>query len=77
MAATPKPVRKEGKKILKGLSKMYKEDPDVKKAKFHPQEMKAMKKEDKKDVKRIGKAHHKHSKEAMQKAHVHMAEHMR
>ncbi len=52
MAATPKPARMKQKKALTGLNTMYKKDPDVKLAKFHPQEIKAMKKEDKKHVKK-------------------------
>ncbi len=70
MAATPKPVRNQAKKILKGLNKMYKTDPDVKKAKFHHQEIRSMKKEDKKDVK-------KNYKKDLEKANAHMKKHAR
>ncbi len=58
MAATPKPMRKEIKKRTSSLNKMYKSDPDMKKAGISKHEVKHMKKEDKKDVKKIVKSGH-------------------
>jgi hypothetical protein len=54
MAATPKPLRKEIKKRVSSTKELYK-SADAKKAGFHKNEVREMKKQDKSGIKKTVK----------------------